>query len=57
MVRTRPTEEVLPDQREVVLSVLHVQLGRLLRSIAAEVPTITDQLRGIAQDTTSTSIS
>ena len=53
----RPTEEVLPDQREVVLSVLHVQLGRLLRSIAAGVPTITDKFRGIAQDTTSTSIS
>ena len=41
MLRTPPTEEVLPHQREVVLSVLHVQLRRLLRSIAAEVSTIT----------------
>ena len=36
----RQIEEVLPHQREVVLSVLHVQLGRLFRSIVAEVPTI-----------------
>eukprot|EP00435_Cladocopium_sp_Y103_P043973 s1756_g12.t1 len=37
--------EVLPHQPEVVLSVLHVQLGRLLRSIAAEVPTTCESVR------------